>query len=62
MARGIAHGHQINMAEYVAKLSRRENTIISFTDDKAWSLIHPHTDPLVVNFECGKQKSLLHPD
>ena len=34
MARDIALGHQINMAEHVAKLSRRENTVISFTNAK----------------------------
>ena len=31
----VTLGHQINMAEHVAKLSKRENTVISFTDDEA---------------------------
>ena len=35
MARKITLDHQINMAEHVAKLSRRENTVISFMDDEA---------------------------
>ena len=35
LARDIAMGHQVNMAEHVAKLSRRDNTIISFMDDEA---------------------------
>ena len=54
LARDIALGHQINMAEHVTKLSRRENTIISFTDDKVRRLIHPHMDPhgrLAGNFD-----------
>ena len=36
------------MAEHVAKLSRRESPVISFTDDEEGRLIHPHTDALVV--------------
>ena len=35
MARDIALGHQVNMPEHVAKLSRKENMVISFTDDEA---------------------------
>ena len=35
MAREITLGHQVNMPEHVAKLSRKENTVISFTDDEA---------------------------
>ena len=34
LAQAIVMGHQINMAEHVAKLSKRENTIISFTDER----------------------------
>ena len=34
-AQDVAMGHQVNMAEHVAKLSKRENTVISFTDDEA---------------------------
>ena len=41
LAQDIAMGHQINMAEHVAKLSRRENTVISFIDDETERLIHP---------------------
>ena len=48
LARDIAMGHQINMAKHKAKLSRRENTIISFTDDEVRHPIHPHMDALVV--------------
>ena len=56
LARDIALGHQINMAEYVAKLSRRENTVISFIDDEARRLIHPHMDTLVVTLSVANGK------
>ena len=56
MARDIAMGHQINMAEHVAKLSRRENMVISFTDDEARHLIHPHADALVVTLSVANRK------
>ena len=35
MAKEIAFGHQINMAEHVTKLYKKENTVTSFTDDEA---------------------------
>ena len=44
------------MAEHVAKLSKRENTIISFMDDEARRLIHPHTDALVVSLSVMNGK------
>ena len=56
LARDIAMGHQINMAEHVAKLSKRENTVISFTDDEARRLIHPHIDVLVVTLSVANGK------
>ena len=56
MAREIALGHQVNMAEHVAELSKRENTVISFTDDEALRLIHPHTDALVVTLSVANGK------
>ena len=56
LAQDIAMGHQINRAEHVAKLSRKENTIISFTDDEATHLIHPHTDALVVTLSVANKK------
>ena len=56
LARDIAMGHQINMAEHVAKLSRKENTIISLTDDEARHLIHPHIDALVVTLSIANEK------
>ena len=46
------------MAEHLAKLSRRENTIISFTDDEARRLIHPHMDTLVVTLSVANGKVL----
>ena len=49
-------GHQINMAEHVAKLSRRENTIISFTNDEVRQLIHSHTDALLVTLSVANEK------
>ena len=44
------------MAEHVAKLSRRKNTVISFIDDEARRLIHPHTDALVVTLNVANGK------
>ena len=55
-AREIALRHQINMAEHVTKLSKKENTTISFTDDEARCLIHPHTDALVVTLSVANGK------
>ena len=46
-------GHKVNMADHVAKLSKRESTVISFTDDEARPLIHPHTDALVVTLNVA---------
>ena len=56
LARDIAMGHQVNMAKHVAKLSRKKNTIISFTDDEARQPIHPHIDALVVTFNIVNKK------
>ena len=56
LARDIAMGHQVNMVEHVAKLSRGENTVIFFTDDKARRLIHPHIDALVVTLGVANRK------
>ena len=44
------------MAEHAANLSKRENTVISFTDDEARCLIHPHTDALVVTLSVANGK------
>ena len=44
------------MAEHVAKLSKRENIVISFTDDEARRLVHPHTDALVVTLSVANGK------
>ena len=56
MARDIALGHRINVTEHVVKLSRRENTVISFTYDKVRRLIHPHTNALVVTLSLANGK------
>ena len=56
LARDIALGHQVNMVECAAKLPRRENTVISFTDDEAKRLIHPYTDALVVTLSVANGK------
>ena len=49
-------GHQINMVEHMAKLSKRENTVISFTDAEVRHLIHSHTDALVVTLSVANEK------
>ena len=49
-------GHQVNMAEHMAKLSKRESIVISFMDDKARRLIHPHTDALVVTLNVANRR------
>ena len=56
LAQDIAMGHQVNMAKHVTKLSRRENKIMSFTDDEARRLIHPHTDAFMVTFNIANGK------
>ena len=56
LARDVAMGHQINIAEHVAKLSKRESTVISFTDDEVRRLIHPYTDVLVVTLNITNGK------
>ena len=56
LARDIAMGHQIKMAENVAKLSRRKNIVISFTDKEARCLIHPHTDGLMETLSVDNGK------
>ena len=45
----------------MAKLSKKENTVINFTDNEARRLIHPHTDVLVVTLSVtnGKVFSIL---
>lgn len=35
------------MAEHVSKICRQSNTPITFTDDEADRLLHPHNDALV---------------
>ena len=55
-AREVMFGHRINMAEHVSKLSKRANTVITFTDDEARRLIHPHTDALVVTLSVANGK------
>ena len=44
------------MAEHVAKLSKRENIIISLIDDEARCLIHLHTDALVATLNIANGK------
>ena len=44
------------MAEHVAKLSKKENTVISFTNDKVRRLIHPYTDALVLSMNITNGK------
>ena len=41
------------MAEHVAKLSKKENIVISFTDDEARRLIHRYTEALVVTLSVA---------
>ena len=53
LARDVAMGHQVNMAKHVAKLSKRESTIIFFSNDEARRLIHPHTNALVVTLNVA---------
>ena len=48
LAWDMAIGHQVNMVENVAKFCKRENTVISFTNNDVRWLIHPHTNTLVV--------------
>ena len=44
------------MAKHVANLSKSESIIISFTDDEARQLIHPHIDALVVTLNVANRR------
>ena len=56
LARDVAIGHQINMAEHMAKLSKKESPTISFMDDEARLLVHHHTDALVVTLKVANRR------
>ena len=60
LARDVAMGHQVNMAEHVAKLSKRKSSVISFIDDEARCLIHPYIDLVVtLNVAHGRVFRIL---
>lgn len=46
-ARQVVHGEYINIAKHIAKVFRQGSVSITFTDDKANKLLHPHNDALV---------------
>ncbi|GMN74649.1 hypothetical protein TIFTF001_052422, partial [Ficus carica] len=46
-ARRVARGEHINMAEHISKICRQDSPAITFTDDEADRLLHPHNDALV---------------
>ncbi|GMN38363.1 hypothetical protein TIFTF001_007585 [Ficus carica] len=45
--RRFARGEFINMTEFVSKICRQSSTPITFTDEEADRLLHPHNDALV---------------
>ncbi|GMN67536.1 hypothetical protein TIFTF001_036596 [Ficus carica] len=46
-ARRFVRGEYINMAEHISKMCRQDSPPITFTDDEADRLLHPHNDALV---------------
>ncbi|GMN60600.1 hypothetical protein TIFTF001_029691 [Ficus carica] len=46
-ARRYARGEYINMAEHISKICRQDSAPITFTDDEADQLLHPHNDALI---------------
>ncbi|GMN61366.1 hypothetical protein TIFTF001_030447 [Ficus carica] len=46
-ARRFARGEYINMAGHISKICRQDSPPITFTDDEADRLLHPHNDVLV---------------
>ncbi|GMN50964.1 hypothetical protein TIFTF001_020125 [Ficus carica] len=40
-------GEYMNIAEHIAKIYRQDSTPITFTDDEAYRLLHPHNDSLI---------------
>ncbi|GMN46311.1 hypothetical protein TIFTF001_015481 [Ficus carica] len=46
-ARQYARDEYINMAEHISKICRQDSTPITFTDDEADRLLHPHNDALI---------------
>ena len=48
-ARATQDGHYINLTERISKISKFENIEITFTEEEALKVIHPHNDVLVVS-------------
>ncbi|GMN49655.1 hypothetical protein TIFTF001_018818 [Ficus carica] len=46
-ARWFARGEHTNMAEHISKICRQDSPPITFTDDEADWLLHPHNEALV---------------
>ncbi|GMN38401.1 hypothetical protein TIFTF001_007639 [Ficus carica] len=46
-ARQYARGDYINMAEHISKICRQDSASITFTDDEADRLLHPHNNALI---------------
>ncbi|GMN40212.1 hypothetical protein TIFTF001_009433 [Ficus carica] len=46
-ARRYARGEYVNMAEHISKICRQDCAPITFTDDEADRLLHPHNDTLI---------------
>ncbi|GMN66037.1 hypothetical protein TIFTF001_035104 [Ficus carica] len=46
-ARRYVRGEYINMAEHISKICHQDSTPITFTDDEADQLLHPHNDALI---------------
>ena len=56
--RGAVGNHYINMTEHVSKMAKIESTEITFTEEEARTVRHPHNDALVVSLKVAN--NLVH--
>ena len=46
----------VNMTEHIAKFSKMENVAITFTEEEAKKLLHPHNDALVISLRIANSR------
>ncbi|XP_024024960.1 uncharacterized protein LOC112092617 [Morus notabilis] len=57
-AKGLDCVQFVNMTEHAAKFAKMENIAITFTEEEARKLLHPHNDAIVVSLQVAN--SLVH--
>ena len=46
----------VNMTEHIAKFSKMDNVAITFTEEEAKKLLHPHNDALVISLRIANSQ------